>query len=279
MLSLFLAAALAQSDEAAEMDMACMPLQISQTIPASGATNVPVDTTFSFVFDGSCGGAANWTLQIVDPSDNSVVASSTWTWDGAVPALATFDPEANLPENTSLLLNATGDGGYYYGDVSIPFTTGAGTVQGLTGTLTAEVISATWYRDSSQAEVGAAVTPMTDPDGLSLLHVVGGNSQQFLSANDGLVEPFVWFTLVAEPEELCVDVSQIDGAGRESEPVTACAEAEIVGGPLGGGRGCFGGRNTTVSSGEPRGAPTPEPTEAALFLGGLAFLLRRRTRR
>lgn len=279
MVSLFLAAAFAQSDEAEAMDMACMPLQILQTIPESGATNVPVDTTFAIVFDGSCGGSTNWTFQIVDPADDAVLASAPWTWNGAVPALATLDPDVDLPADTALELVALSEGGYYYGDSSIPFTTGSGTVQGLTGALTAEVLSATWYRDSSQAEVGVAVTPATDPDGLSLIHVVGGNSQTFVSGNDGPVEPFVWFTQAAEPQELCVDVSQIDGAGRESEPVTACAEAEIVGGPLGGGRGCFGGSDATVSS-EPRGATAPpEPTEAALFVGGLAFLLRRRTRR
>ncbi len=278
MLSLLLAAAFAQSDEAEAMDMdvACMPLQILQTIPESGATNVPVDTTFAIVFDGSCGGTTNWTFQIVDPSDDSVLASAPWTWNGAVPALATLDPETNLPADTALELVALSEGGYYYGDSSIPFTTGSGTVQGLTGALTAEVLSATWYRDSSQAEVGVAVTPMTDPDGLSLIHVVGGNSQTFVSGNGGPVEPFVWFSQAAEPAELCVEVSQIDGAGRESEPVTACAEAEIVGGPL-GGRGCFRGR-TDVAVGEPRES-TAEPSEAALLLGGLAFLLRRRKQR
>lgn len=271
MVSLFLAAALAQ-DDAMEADMACMPLQILQTIPATGASDVPVDTTFQLVFDGNCGGSTAWTFTIVNPSDDTVLASADWTWDGAVPSLASFDPEADLPANTALVLSATGADGYsYYGDVSVAFTTGAGTVQGLTGTLSAEVASATWYRDSSQAEVTVDVTPATDPDGLSLIHIVGGNSQVFVdAATVGQSDPMIWFTQAAEPDELCVDVTQIDGAGRESEPVTACGEADIVGGPLGGGMGCGGGRNTTVAQ--------TEPASAALLLGGLGFLLRRRSR-
>ena len=85
----------------------------------------------------------------------------------------------------------------------------------------------------------------------------------------GFLVPFQ----AAEPDELCVDVSQIDGAGRESDPVTACGAADIVGGPLGGGLGCGG-------SGNPPMATTQvEPASAALLLGGIGFLLRRRSRR
>ncbi len=273
MVSLFLAAAFAQ-DGSEAADMACMPLQISQTIPANDAVDVPVDTTFALVFDGNCGGSTAWTFQIVDPSDDAVLATTEWTWDGAVPSLATFDPEADLPANTALVLSATGADGYYFGDVSVAFTTGSGTVQGLTGALTAEVTSATWYRESSQAEVAVAVTPATDPDGLSLVHIVGGNTQQFVNAADvASYTPSIFFSQAAEPDELCVDVSQIDGAGRESDPVTACGAADIVGGPLGGGLGCGG-------SGNPPMATTQvEPASAALLLGGIGFLLRRRSRR
>ena len=274
MLSLFLAAAFAQDGEEAAMDVACMPLQILQTVPSNGATNVPVDTTFSLVYDGSCGGATAWTFEILDPSDDSVVATQAWTWNGAVPALATFDPEADLPANTALVLQATGDGGYY-NTLAVEFTTGSGTVQGLSGTLTAEVVSATWYRDSNQAEVITSVTPAADPDGMSLLHIVGGNTQVFLSAADAAtVEPALWFTQAAEPAELCVDVSQIDGAGRESEPVTACGDAVIEGGGGLGGHGCGFGRGDTVAVSSP-----PEPASSGLLLAGAGFLLRRRRNR
>lgn len=276
MFALLVSAALAVP--ALEEDMACMLLQVTRSIPANGATNVPIDADISLVLEGNCGGAGTWDLEILD-SSSTVIATATWTWDGSVPALAQFDLDEDLPADATLLLRAiSGDPYGYYGAFEASFDTGSGTLQPLTGALAGEITEATWFRQSQSASVSVVVDAMADPNGLSLIRITGGpGSIVYIDAADAAVlEPGLSWFEEAEPTELCVDIVQIDGSGAESAPVTTCAEPEIVRGDDGGGgggRGCFGGSGDTVVV-----SSETEPAGAMLLFGGL-FLLRRRTRR
>lgn len=263
MLTLALTALVAHAVPA-DMDVACMPLQITQTSPTANAIDVPVDANLSLLFDGDCGGSSDWLIEVVDGSGTALV-SETWTWDGAVPSMATIDPASDLPANAALTLRATpSDGGYWSELVEVPFTTGEAHVHGIVGLPTVAITDATWTRTAQYAETTLDITPADDPDHLSVIKVQSDSVIQYLPGTAPMVGQYFGWGQPLKPDQLCVTVTQIDGAGNASEPVEACADPVIV--HVSGG-GCLGGRTTPV-------APM---SEAFLVLGGLGLLRRRKS--
>lgn len=263
---------------------ACSMLGIERSLPATDATNVPIDASMLLVFDGDCGGATDWVFEISE-SDGTVVATMDWRWNGVVPALVTFDPAEDLPANTALTLSAAAVE-YYYGtpSIEVPFTTGEGLLQPITGAPTLEITEATWFRRTEVAEVSVVATSANDPNGLSLLRFTGEqDTTVYIDADDAdFLEPLLSWFQSREPTELCITVEQLDANGVVGSPVEACAPAVIDEGEdlENDRRGCgFGNNEVPVSRGEstPDQAPPP-PQSSLVVLAGLGWLLRRSPR-
>lgn len=221
----------AQVDTA--FDSACFPTTATDGTPAYDA-NVPVDITPTLLFDGVCGGAPDWWIELVDADDDIVYYEAEWHRDGNLPALVLLDMADDLPPQTTVRVRANPSPTnylYYYPSESFDssFTTGEGSLQPLEGTLSAEITDATWYFDGARATVSMVVHAAHDPNGLSWIHLHTDDADRYFRPGDGdLVEPDLSWFETPEPTELCVEVSQIDGGGVESAPISACAAPEII---------------------------------------------------
>jgi hypothetical protein len=243
-----------------EADVACAPLTLTRSIPAANQTDVPVDVKPTLIFQGNCGGAHHWTFDIVD-GEGVVVYSQAWTWDDSVTAIVTITPDQDLPSNADLVLRATPstDEGDWGELVEVPFSTGDSHVVPLSGPPSIAIDSAEWFRSTQLVEIFADITPAADPQNLSLLRVHSNGGDFITPAQTLTGQAFSWFEEDA-PDEVCVTVTQIDGAGVESAPVEACEKPTVR---LGGAGGCFGGSRTT-------------PVSAFLLFGALGLFRRRK---
>lgn len=233
MIGLWVAAALAfepgEEDRAWGPDTGgseCPSVQVTSSVPAAGAVDVPVDVHPSLIFDGQCGGPA-YNLTVTDPATGSVLASLAWTLPATVPAVATLVPPAPLPPDTDLVLAAT-DVNAGYDLASIPFRTGAAEVVPLQGTLIVEVLWATVTRQevSDLLTASVRVTPIDDPSGLSLVSLSGLHGSSWYEPV-ALSEPVTITWSAAEaPAEVCFDAVQVDGAGNEIGPARDCAQLD-----------------------------------------------------
>lgn len=259
MLTLALATLVAHAAPAA--DVACMPLQITDTVPAANAVDVPIDANLTVLFDGNCGGSSQWLIEVVDSTGTAVV-SETWDWDGSAPALATIDPDADMPANSALTLRATPNGGYYGSEIlEVPFTTGDALVQGVVGQPIVVMTGATWYTEMQFAEAVLDITPGEDPDHLSVIKVEANGVVQYLPGTAPMIGQYFSWSEATRPAELCVTVTQIDGAGAAGDPVEACA-VPVIQHATGG---CLGGGDTVAV-----------PMQALMLLGGLGLIRRRK---
>ena len=158
-------------------DYYCVSITLTDSAPAAGAVNVPVDVRPTLVFNGGCN-VGPMTIAVVNPATNAIVASMTWSVPYPLPATVTLTPESPLPFDADLVLTATDAYGQTYANV--PFHTAAVVVPPLEGTLVVDVIDATVVVGSVIDDLTATVqiTPIADPSGLSRVELTGPNGTQ-----------------------------------------------------------------------------------------------------
>jgi hypothetical protein len=253
----------ALSSANADRMIRCDPIVIGDTRPALGQTGVPIDARLVALFDGACGASEIYWVELL-ASDGEVLIREWQTLsDRAATSLLTLTPEAGLQANTDYVLRVTPSDGWEMSEVG--FTTGEGLVVGLGDGVPEISVEEAWFeRSGGQWIVSgrARVIAAPDPDGLSLIRVRPA-SDYFAELGDfaevaapnvaGVVEVSDVQPRSKRPEELCLEVVQIDGRGVETEPVEACAPVER--------RGC-----------------SAVPATPGLFVAALALLgLRRRS--
>jgi hypothetical protein len=226
-------------------DAACAPIGVTQSVPRAGQADVPVDVHPTLVFEGDCGGATNWTIDIVDAT-GAVVATRPWAWSGVAPAIATFDLGEDLPAAADLTLRVTpaaSEG--WSGTYEIPFSTGTGRVIPASGLPSADITAAQIFESSDTAEVAFTVIPAVDPQNLSILQVSGDGVSTLLAA--GATTGALGWPAVDTAADLCVTVTQIDGTGASLVGEPVCAPPDLI--PEGGCSSIPGGASVVLVAG------------------------------
>jgi hypothetical protein len=266
---LLLSALTAQAEPSA--DVACEPAYVARTLPALGATGVPLDARVVIDLEGDCGGPTFYELGLygIDESGAEFLVESVEVPFVNINTLLVLTPSDELAPNTDHVVRIVPSDGW--GEMTeISFTTGEGSVQGLgegrpevqrmsaeTYDPRAALIDVTW-----SAEVKAAA----DPDGLSVLLALdpADNETIWEGAVPDVDQAYFngWMSSSDPISELCVQFVQVDGAGAWSLPTESCAKIESYEEPKGElPWGCSG---------------AAAPSSAALALFGLLTLRRRR---
>jgi len=207
---------------ASDADMiACMDPYVTSTVPAAGATDVPVDVAPGFIWADDCfmGGVMTITLEL----DGELIAEEEIAVGGAGTGIARLTLADELLADTEYRMVVID---VIWGETEVFFTTGSEQVQ---GAVAPEVIRFTveaWSTDFGfdlssylQAELGE------DPDGLSILLLVDEDGEVLSATPDNEI----WHSEPVEdlPEEYCLLIAQEDGAGVRTETVEACAVPEL----------------------------------------------------
>lgn len=204
-------------------------------VPGAGMHEVPLDVAPAFVFSGCS--VDSVTVELRDAETGLALASRGYTFDGEDVLVALW-PEQPLAMDHPWSLVSYHDPAYP--DHSVDFMTGVELTVGVQGEpeVAPAAGPASWFGGTLGARIRATAAP--DPDGLSLLLVRDPELPgQVLSAapySAGEVELFVERLAEVPPAEWCLDVSQRDAAGRETEPQRVCLE--VVPEQEGGGGGC-----------------------------------------
>ena len=223
---------IATASAAADMDMApCGEPYVSGTIPAAGQQDVPLDIAPAFVWAEDCAEGGSFSVRL--ELEGEVIAQQTFTTAAASSGLERLFLDEDLQAHTEYLFVIEDS----WSEVEVAFTTGEGLVVGSEPPVVISAsASASENQDGSyyvytsvQAELGQ------DPDRSSVLLLVDADGGVLAaSANSPAWMSDAVFTETA-PEEGCLLLAQEDGAGVRSEPVEACALAEIL--PYRGGVG------------------------------------------
>lgn len=243
-------------------EMHCSGLSLVDTVPSAEATGVPVDTRVALVFgEGGCVTASGW---------NAVLATADGVEIGWLPGsdpdeewLLTLARDEPLAPDTAYVVTVTAEDEEA---IVFGFTTGTGTVAGITGEPTFEVTDTRWQAESDRSFDGLvsldlAITPAADPDGLSVIQVrapdfMHPDPRSYRVPADGPMAITANWMSGPTIDEMCVQVRQIDGLGVAtdwSEPVCAAVDT---------GPAAICGTTSGASLG-------------ALVLAGLAGLIRR----
>jgi MYXO-CTERM domain-containing protein len=211
-------------------------LAVTDTVPGSGAADVPVDVRPAVTFGPSCGALQGWTITLADADGAEVASTSADVSTVFETNLVELFPEADLAPLSGYSLTITPDDSEA---VTLGFTTGETTVAGLTGAPTVTAKPAIYDDKTRGLSVELRIVPATDPDQLSVLQVRDADGtlpiQSFVLPGTGEVERTVAWVDLDEPGELCLEVRQFDGAGVATE----WASAECV--AVGAGCGCASG--------------------------------------
>ncbi len=220
----------------------CLPLSIDASIPTAGAVDVPTDTVLS-VGVSTCAGTDEVVLELRS-ADGQVLREATFAGP-AHAAVLSLDPEG-LAQNTDYVFAARGSTSGV--EVEVPFTTGTGSVFGLSGA--PEIIStdatATWNKHTFAGQY--PVVTATDPDVLSIatLHVAGEDMVAVAPVASSGEQAWLAFqsTPAERPREMCVVPGQVDGRGAETLGEELCLDvlgcASAPGGTVGGAAGVAG---------------------------------------
>ena len=201
---------------------------VVDTVPRSGATNVPVDLRLAAVFEGDCGGPSTVTLVLTQADDGTEVATTSLAWTGASGQIYELFPDAELSPETEYVFTVLPDDGS--GEVTeIGFTTGTGRVSGFEGMPALVIESATSSRDSGVILTTGTLSAAEDPERLSLIVMTAsgaGSGSAVVSMDGAGARQDTW---TGGAGELCVQVTQIDATGLAVDGEPACAEVEVTG--------------------------------------------------
>lgn len=231
----------------------CQQVSVVATTPRPGQTDVPPDVTLAFAVEGDCFVPEGFSYILFTGTDD-VVESWDMDWadqgaDGIFRITPTLEPDTEY----DVTITPT-DGSIE--QVIMGFTTGSGTVSGLTGAPVVSITSAVLDSWTDELTVTYVVTPATDPQLLSLLAIEATGAARFTHVLSPFGVQDRRETVTGEPGELCITAREYDGAGVVAEGNTACIEVEVT--------GC--------------GCGTPSAPAAGLaLLGALALARRSRT--
>lgn len=256
-----LLSSLAFADAAAEMDMApCMEAYVSATVPAAGATDVPVDVAPALIWADDCSMGGSFQLRL--ELDGELVAEHRVdAASGSRSGVGRMPLEQELLPNSEYRLVIQDS----WQETELLFTTGEGLVQGAAPPVVDSFSVEAWENGDGFSLSGSlSATQGADPDELSLL-ILRSLEGEVLAASDQ-TSSWLWFNEFSQdvPEELCVELVQQDGAGTESDPVVSCAVPSIE-----SGMGC----STSPLNPSPL---NPSPLGASLLIGLAGLLAVRR---
>ncbi len=207
---------------------------------------MPVDARIAVVFREQCSGSGYaWTATLRDSDTLSEVATTVASAEIAANMLLELIPVAPLTADTAYLVSVVAT------DTSetmeLGFTTGSGTVTGLSGAPTLATGDVTWLRSLkppiTTLVVEVEAEPAVDPQGLSVVQVrIPEEPAQVrtFEATGPIVEALRW-TDLAHPAEVCPEVRQIDGRGVATEwSVGECVAVPGLCATTGGRLGAFG---------------------------------------
>jgi hypothetical protein len=228
----------------ADVSFSCAASQVTATVPTNGATGVPIDARPAVLITApGCAGPATWDLVLLRADDASEVAAGSFPADATDGLLELF-PDVALDADTAYTFRATPDG---RGEITeIGFTTGSGVVAGLDGGPTAVVDTATFAGRTGTLTVEWSAEPAADPDGLSIVTLHDPDLDVGIAVPASAATDVVSFWGVGgRPGDFCPEVSQIDGAGVATDPVSVeCVHVtgwlgcdSTGGGPLRGAQG------------------------------------------
>lgn len=205
----------------------CMGFYAAESIPGPGATDVPVDVIPTFIFyDQGCATtmAVDLELYRYDDTDANLIGSSSETLVGSGPLVLSLDLLEAIgplePLTNYVVRTVPVDG--VMDATAIGFTTGEGTLAGLSGEPQLRMVNADANKDEGVWTLSGEVLvdPASDPDGLSILTIPHPDEDRLLAASvitgSGLFTEFISFTVEDVPDELCLQVEQFDGAQRSS---------------------------------------------------------------
>jgi uncharacterized protein (TIGR03382 family) len=229
----------------------CMGPVVTATLPAAGATEVPVDALPAFVWHEDCGEAGDFKAELY--LEGELVFEQHFPTAGGV-GLERLELDATLQPDSEYLLHLSG----VDQDLDVEFSTGQGAIQGAEAPTLVSVGTEAW-KDGGLFYLYTDVEATTgaDPDSLSALMLLDEQGELV----DVDVQPRSWLSASSTsrslPEELCFSLVQVDGLGAQSEPLETCSA------PV------FEGRMGCSSA----------PVGASMLAGLLALLLtvRRRT--
>lgn len=222
---------LAVVSQAHALRIVCAGFEVADTVPRPGAVDVPVDVRPAVTFTEGCIGPSAWEASLLRDEDGAeVTVASAPHAELAESFLFEIFPEAALDPMTAYTLTVSAFEGE---SVEVGFTTGTGTVAGLTAAPTVSVESAGWDRGAGELIVALRATPAADPDALSVLQVkdeaINRGVQSFVVPATGDVAATVVWKDSRKPDEVCPQVRQIDGAGVATDwstpdcvPVSTC---------------------------------------------------------
>lgn len=230
-------AALWMGVAAARADAAyyCEIAGLESTVPASGATDVPIDLAPALVFVGDCGIDAPITLALRTPAQPEPVFEQEFTYDAFVQSGTAWLLEPSwgvLEPDTAYTVEITSS---FAESRQFGFTTGSRQAEPLSGVLPGVSIAfASQRRESSYAfplELELDLTTAGPDAGLFLVRT-GDDARGLLVVPDGGVATIGW-TASEWTREVCVTVVERDAFGTWHGPSDeACAEVE-------GARGCM----------------------------------------
>ena len=122
-------------------DVACEAAYVARTLPALGATNLPVDARIVIDLEGDCGGPSFYALGLYtfDEAGAELLVESVEVPFVNINTLLVITPSDELAPNADYVVRILPSDGW--GELTeISFTTGEGSVQGL-GEARPEVLS------------------------------------------------------------------------------------------------------------------------------------------
>ncbi|MES2644921.1 MAG: hypothetical protein V4850_35875 [Myxococcota bacterium] len=242
----------------------CSGGSVTDTVPAPGATGVPIDIRLAaLVIDAGCLTGVDWAFTLTRADSGALVAEATAAESELVATgLGELFPPV-LDPLTAYVFTVEQD----FLVAEVGFTTGEGLVAGVDGVPILTDVAAQWQREDETVRVrgGTSVTwnatPAADPDGLSILQIPDDATERDHATH--LAETgsgWMFWAGDSRPAQVCPKVRQIDGKGVAtafSAPV--CVDVEDV---------------------TPAGCQsTPAPLTGLGMLGALVSVLLRNRRR
>jgi hypothetical protein len=212
----------------------CSGGSVTGTVPAPGATDVPIDIRLAaLVVDHGCLTGVDWTFTLTRADSGALVAEATTAEAQLVEAaLGELFPPV-LDPLTAYVFTVRQD----FLVAEVGFTTGEGLVVGLDGVPMLTDVAAQWQREDGSVRVrgGTSLTwnaaPAADPDGLSILQIADDATERNHATS--LAETgsgWMFWASDSLPAQVCPKVRQIDGKGVAtafSEPV--CVDVTSAG--------------------------------------------------
>ena len=211
------------------MDMECASPYVVFTSPSIGQTDVALDVVPALgLSNDSCDAPEGYVVSL--RTGDAVLTSNTIPFDIAGDRLLELSLEAPLEANTEYTLSIEREEGW--GELTeVTFTTGEGTVVGLQGTPSIQMMEATLDKEYNIVTATYEVTPADDANDLSILQISEAGTLSTLESHRSGPEALAWtrsWRMDTAPDPLCLVVTQRDGTGSTSDPSAAsCIQLEV----------------------------------------------------